>query len=353
MLELQDISKYLEDFQIRDVHLRVSQGDYLVILGRSGAGKTLLLEILAGIRKPDKGTIRLEDHDITHQRIQHRDVGLVFQDHAIFPHLTVASNIGYPLRRMGLRNKQMRQRVRELAHTAGLSHLLDRYPATLSGGEIQRTVLARTLARNPRLLLLDEPLTSLDVQYKRELQSLLRRLNHQGQTIIHVTHDYEEALALASRVAVMDQGRIRQQGTVEEVFRNPSSSFIAEFVGMRNFFRGTVERLTGKDHKTIRLERSDVSFFVPAGTEEGDVVVTLPARNIILSRSKPDSSALNNFPGTIKDLIPTRQGFEAIVDIGIPLAVMITRESQTRLQIEPSAEIWISFKANSLDVKPL
>jgi len=353
MLELIDISKYLEEFQICDIELQVQQGDYFVILGRSGAGKTLLLEVLAGIRKPDKGTILLDERDITHHRIQNRDIGLVFQDHAVFPHLTVAGNIAYPLRRMGLNKKRIRQRVKEMAHTAGLSHLLHRHPATLSGGEIQRTVLARTLARNPRLLLLDEPLTSLDIQYKRELQSLLRGLNHQGQTIIHVTHDYEEALALASKVAVMDQGRIQQQGPIDEVFRNPSSSFIAEFVGIRNFFRGRVEKLKGKDHKIFRLEGAEASFFVPAGTEDGNVVVTLPARNIILSHSRPNSSALNNFPGTVRDLIPTRHGLETIVDIGIPLAVMITRESQTRLQIEPSSRVWISFKASSLDVSSL
>lgn len=353
MLELQDISKDLGDFQIQDIDLRVRQGDYFVILGRSGAGKTLLLETLAGIRKPDEGTILLEDRDITHQRIQNRDIGLVFQDHAIFPHLTVSSNMAYPLRRMGLGKHQIHQRIQELAHTTGLSHLLHRYPATLSGGEIQRTVLARTLAREPRLLLLDEPLTSLDIQYKRELQSLLRRLNHQGQTIIHVTHDYEEALALATRVAVMEQGRIQQQGPVEEVFRNPSSSFIAEFVGIRNFFRGSVGQVPGKDHKQVRLEGSEIVFFVPAGIDEGEVVVTLPARNIIISRSQPDSSALNNFPGTVRDLIPTPHGLEAIVDIGAPLAVMITRESQSRLQIEPSSQVWISFKASSLDVNPL
>jgi len=353
MLKLQKISKSLDDFQITDINLQVNSGDYFVILGPSGAGKTLLLEVLAGLRKPDEGALVMNDRDITHQRIQHRDIGLVFQDHAIFPHLTVASNIAYSLRRQGHKQSLVRQRVSELAHTTGLSHLLHRYPATLSGGEIQRTVLARTLARNPGLLLLDEPLTSLDIQYKRELQSLLRKLNNNGQTIIHVTHDYEEALALANRVAVMDQGRIRQQGSIEEVFRNPSSSFIAEFVGIRNFFRGRVEKLPGKDHKRVRLETPGVAFFVPAGTQEGEAVVTLSARNIILSRTRPDSSALNNFQGTIRDLVPTRHGLEAIVDIGVTLAVMITRESQTRLQIEPSARVWLSFKASSLEVNPL
>lgn len=351
MLKLQGISKSYSDFRIHGIHMEVQAGDYFVVLGRSGAGKTLLLEALAGIRSPDEGRVVLDGQDITRQRIQQRQVGLVFQDHAIFPHLTVAANIAYPLKRNGYSRSEIRRQVQELATTTGLSHLLERYPRTLSGGEIQRTVLARTLARKPRLLLLDEPLASLDVQYKRELQSLLRRLNQQGQTIMHVTHDYEEAIALANKVAVMDRGQIQQQGTVEEVLRNPSSSFTAQFVGIRNFFRGRVEPLPGKEHKKVSLEGSPLTIFAPPDAPEGDAIITLEARNIILSRSEPDSSALNRFEGTVKDVIPTPQGLEVIVDVGEDVAVMITRESLERLHVEPSARVWVSFKASSLDIK--
>jgi molybdopterin-binding protein len=349
MLELINIHKSYREFRVENIRLQVYPGDYFVILGRSGAGKTLLLEMAAGIRQPDQGTILLGGQDITSTRPQDRNIGLVFQDQAIFPHMTVAGNIAYPLRRGGYKRKDIRVRVRDLARTAGLTDLLDRYPATLSGGESQRTVLARTLASEPQVLLLDEPLSSLDVQYKRELQSFLRTLNQQGQTIVHVTHDYEEAMALANRVAVIDRGRIRQQGEIHEVFRNPSNSFIAEFVGIRNFFRGHVEAWPGRQPKRARVDNG-VAFAVPAATDEGEVVITLEARNIILSKNKTESSALNNFYGTVRDVVPTRQGLEVVVDIGIDLAALITRESLVKLNIQTGSKVWISFKASSLGV---
>ena len=349
MLELINIHKSYSGFRVEDINLSVSPGDYFVILGRSGAGKTLLLEMAAGIRKPDRGSILLDGMDVTFNRPQDRNIGLVFQDQAIFPHLTVAGNIAYPLRRNGYNRREIRRRIRELAQPAGLTALLDRYPATLSGGESQRTVLARTLASEPKVLLLDEPLSSLDVQYKRELQSFLRTLNQQGQTIVHVTHDYEEAMALANRVAVIDQGRIRQQGEIHQVFRNPSNSFIAEFVGIRNFFRGHVKAWPGKEHKRARVD-NEVVLAVPAATDDGEVMITLEARNIILSKNKTESSALNNFRGTVTDVVPTRQGLEVVVDIGVELAALITRESQQKLDIHTGSKLWISFKASALNV---
>jgi molybdopterin-binding protein len=349
MLELIHIHKSYSGFRVEDVSLLVNRGDYFVILGRSGAGKTLLLEMAAGIRTPDHGSILLEGKDVTFTRPQDRNIGLVFQDQAIFPHLTVAGNIAYPLKRKGYKRKDIRRRIRELAQTAGLTDILDRYPATLSGGESQRTVLARTLAGDPKVLLLDEPLSSLDVQYKRELQSFLRTLNQQGRTIVHVTHDYEEAMALANRVAVMDQGRIRQQGEIHQVFRNPSNNFIAEFVGIRNFFRGHVEAWPGKEHKRVRVDNG-VVFAVPGDIDEGEAVITLEARSIILSKNRPESSALNNFHGTVTDVVPTRQGLEVVVDIGVDLAVLITHESQKNLDIHTGSKLWTSFKANALSV---
>ena len=188
MLELKNIHKSFDDFRIIDINLEVKNGDYYVVLGKSGAGKTILLETIAGLLIPDKGTVWLDGENITNQSMQHRRVGLVFQDYAIFPHKTVYQNIAYPLKRK--KNKKgLRDMVFELAEKTGVENLIHRYPSTLSGGEIQRTVLARTLALEPEILLLDEPLASLDIQYRRELQSLLRKLNADGQTIVHVTHD--------------------------------------------------------------------------------------------------------------------------------------------------------------------
>ena len=350
MLELRNIGKTLDDFRIFGIDLRVDEGDYYVVLGKSGAGKTLLLEIMAGLLMPDEGIVKLDGRDITQQKIQHRRMGLVFQDHAIFPHLTVFGNIAYPLKRIGFSGSEIDSRVKGLAGTVGVNHLLHRYPLTLSGGEVQRTVLARTLALEPRLLLLDEPLSSLDVQYKKELQALLRHLNYMGQTIVHVTHDYEEALALANRVGVMHEGALIQQGSTDQVFRNPKNKFIADFVGIKNFFNAVVEPISGKRHKLARIN-DHTAFYILDNEVQGDVILTLEAQNVILSREQLESTALNNFRGTITEVIPTHSGLEVILDIGVELAAVISHESFEKLDVDKGKQVWAGFKASAIKIQ--
>jgi molybdopterin-binding protein len=346
MLILENISKTFDDFNIENVGLKVTEGEYAIILGKSGTGKTLILELIAGFMKPDDGKIWLNNVDITDKKITNRDVGLVFQDYAIFPHKTVFGNIAYPIKE----RKNLKSKVLDLARQTGIDHLLHRYPSTLSGGEVQRAVLARTLAAKPNVLLLDEPLTSLDVQYKKELQSLLRELNRKGQTIIHVTHDYEEALSLADRVAVMHDGRIIQQGKVHDVFRNPANKFVADFVGIRNFFYGTTRNDSKAGYKVVRISKDiDIAFSEQTLNSE-KCIVTVNAENIILSREKLDSTALNNFQGKVKEIIPTSAGMEVIVDIGVDIAAIITQESCRRLGIDKEIKVWLSFKASAVSV---
>jgi molybdopterin-binding protein len=349
MLVLENIYKKFDDFNIKNVSLRVNEGEYSVILGKSGTGKTLILEMIAGFMKPDSGRIWLKDSDITNRKITDRDVGLVFQDYAIFPHKTVFGNIAYPIKN----KRDLKSKVHKLARQTGIDHLLHRYPSTLSGGEIQRTVLARTLAAEPEVLLLDEPLTSLDVQYKKELQGLLRELNRQGQTIIHVTHDYEEALSLANNVAVMHEGSLIQQGEVHEVFRNPANKFVADFVGIRNFFYATVEYDKQKEHNTVRISKDINLAIAKFALEEEQCIVTIDARHIILSKERLNSTALNNFPGMVKEIIPSTGGMEVIVDIGVDIAAVITQESCQRLNIDNGKKVWVSFKASAISVSEL
>lgn len=349
MLELKNIYKAFQDFSITDINLKVNPGDYYIILGKSGAGKTILIETIAGLLQPEKGSIWLNHTRITHQRIQHRSVGMVFQDYAIFPHKTVFQNIAYPLKKTGSK-KKVKSAVMELAKKTGTEHILHRYPSTLSGGEIQRTVLARTLAMKPDILLLDEPLASLDVQYKRELQGLLRKLNREGQTIVHVTHDYEEALALANRVAVMHEGKIIQEGEVHEVFRNPRNQFTANFAGIRNFFTADVLPVPDASHKTAKINE-DLHFYVPGDIPPNEKkIITIDATSIILSVHKIDSTALNNFPGTIKEVIPVARGLEIIIDIGVDLAAIITEKSYKSLSLAKGKQVWVSFKASAMRI---
>ncbi len=343
MLELINIKKEFPGFRLDGVNFTVGQGDYFVILGPSGAGKTLLLETLAGIVRPDEGRVIADGRDITRQRIQARPFGLVFQDLAIFPHLRVKDNIAYALRGHKGR-KEGRELVEETARRLDIAHLLERRPATLSGGELQRVALARALIRQPAYLLLDEPLSSLDIPLRQGLRSLLKRLNAEGQTIIHVTHDYEEALVLASHVAVFDQGRIVQTGKADDVFHRPGSEFVARFTGIRNFFPARLFR--EEDRQYAEIEDGQV-FRVATEEPEGQGMVLIKGEDILLSREQLPSSATNQFEGQITEITPYPFGFEVSVDAGVVFTARITRESLQFLELKPGKKVWLSFKASN------
>ena len=236
MLEIRNIHCHLGSFRLHDINIQVAEGEYFVLSGPSGAGKTILFEIIAGIIKPASGKVLLDGKDITAEKIQHRDIGLVFQDGAVFPHLKVKDNIAFALRHRGYNRKKILSVVLEIAGGLSITHLLDRKPATLSGGELQRIAVARTLVLQPRCLLLDEPLSSLDIQLREDIRSLLRNLNQKGLTILHITHEFSEAYTLADRISIIDNGRIVQTGTPENIYERPATPFVANFAGRRNFF---------------------------------------------------------------------------------------------------------------------
>ncbi|MBW6459043.1 MAG: ABC transporter ATP-binding protein [Bacteroidales bacterium] len=342
MLDVQNIHKAYAGFQLDGVSFQAENGDYYVILGPSGAGKTLLLEILAGLISPDDGQILIDGRDITDDRIQSRPMGLVFQDLAVFPHMSVRDNIAYPLKIKRIGKKETDQRVMEQADLLEIGHLLSRRPQSLSGGELQRVALARTLVRNPRFLLLDEPLASLDISLKQGLRSLLRKINRSGQTIIHVTHDYEEALVLATKVAVMHDGRIVQMGPADEVFHHPGSEFAARFTGIRNYFPARLYR--EQERQYAELENGMLLRLITDETE-GQGFVLLRGEDVFISLDNLPTSATNQFKGTIIDVSPYPYGFEVLVDIGFPVYARITRESLQSLSLRAGREIWVSFKA--------
>jgi len=346
MLNVSGLCKQLGAFALRDVAFEVASGDYFVLLGVSGVGKTVLLEMLAGILSADAGSITLDGTEITRKPPQRRGMGLVYQDQALFPHLAVRQNIAYGLHGR-LRRASRRARVEELAAAAGVSGLLDRYPSTLSGGEAQRVALARTLAVEPRCLLLDEPIASLDAPARASMRALLRGLHRQGQTVVHVTHDYEEAIALATRVAVMEQGTIVQTGTPKEVFQRPRSEFVARFVGIRNSFAGRLDLPPAPGATLRHFRTAGMVFQVLSDAEAGEGSLILRSEDITISPAPASSSAQNTFPGTIVDVIPARMGHEVTVDIGVELAALLTSESVERLSLTPGARVWASFKASA------
>lgn len=344
-LELKSISKKFGAFALNDISIGLDDGEYFVLLGHSGAGKSLILESIAGLVRPDKGEVWLNNRNITFDKIQHRRIGLVFQDLAIFPHLSVASNIAFPLHRRGTRHAEIDREVMQQAELTGIAHLLERRPETLSGGELQRVALARTLAMKPHCLLLDEPLSSLDIQMQDDLRKLLRNINQMGTTILHVTHHFEEAVSLASRVAVLDKGNMLQQGTPDEVFHHPRSKFVADFTGIKNFFKVTVTGKPGTELAEAIISGTALRLIlvnVP-GLSVGSVLIR--STDIILSETSTGLSTANNLPGTVQEIVPSGYGYEVLLDVGIPLYVQITKASQEKLSLIPGKQVWACFKA--------
>lgn len=345
MLKLENINLSFENFELKDVSLHVHEGDYFVILGLSGAGKSLMLECISGIKKIKSGKIILDGKDITNHKIQDRNVGYVFQDHAVFPHMDVFDNIAYSIKKKFTKT-EVKQKVEEITELVNISHLLHRDTKTLSGGEAQRVALARTLIRDPKCILLDEPFSSLDVQLRDDLRSLLRKINRLGKTIIHVTHDYEEAVTLAKKVAVFQKGRLIQEGIPSEVFANPKSAFIARFKGIRNFFEG---KMIANDK--LKMD-GGVEIQILPQEKQSTGYILLKSQDVIVSIENFESSICNVFKGKISDIIPSFKGNEIIIEAEIKLTAFISHQSLSKLELKIGDTVWAGFKASALTFLP-
>jgi len=234
------------------VSLDIAHNEFFALLGPSGCGKTTLLRMLAGFEMPSAGTVLLDGRDVTRVPPNRRPVNMVFQNYAVFPHMTVGANVAYGLRVSGVPRREIGPRVDEALALVHLSEYAGRRPHQLSGGQLQRVALARALIKRPRVLLLDEPLSALDRKLREGMQLELVRLRHEvGITFVMVTHDQEEAMSVASRIGVMDRGRLVQIGSAGEVYEHPRTRFVADFVGSINLFEG---RVTAVDGVTVRLE---------------------------------------------------------------------------------------------------
>ena len=347
MLQIQNISKDLGEFALMNVTLDIDQGEYLVIIGPTGAGKTILLETIAGISPPDSGTIVLDGRDITGLPPRERNICVVYQDYMLFTHLSVEENIGFGLVSRKMNKDEIRKRVVEAARLLSIDHLLDRPPDTLSGGEQQRTAIARAIVMEPVLLLLDEPLSALDGQTRAMLQKELRRLHRLYKiTVMHVTHNFEEVFALADRVAVMNDGDIVQCGHPDEVFRKPASEFIATFTGVENIFRGTCTEQDGASAITV----DGLTIISTTCNGNGDVYATVRPEDILISREPVTSSARNSFRGTITDIVNTGMVIRVTIDAGIPFVSVLTRQGYDHLQLTEGDEVYLTFKAAAVHV---
>jgi len=298
-LVIRDLTKQFGSFTaLRDISFDIADREFVCFLGPSGCGKTTLLRAIAGLDIQTAGTIHQGGKDISALPPEERDFGIVFQSYALFPNLTISRNIAYGLENARRPSSEIRERVAELLELVGLPDQGSKYPAQLSGGQQQRVALARALATRPGLLLLDEPLSALDakvrVHLRHEIKSLQERL---GVTTVMVTHDQEEALAVADRIVVMNHGVIEQIGSPQEIYREPASLFVADFIGETN-------QLAGRAPAPGKFRVGDIELDCPVSGLSGDTsgVLVVRPEDIVLSDPGTDASAPNNFPGRIEEL---------------------------------------------------
>lgn len=347
MIRIENLSNDWKEFKINNINLQVEDSEYFVILGPSGSGKTMLLELIAGMWPLDSGKIYMDNQDITMFPPEKRGIGFVYQNYMLFPHKTVFENISFGLKVKKVAKEEIKTRVEEMMDLLKISHLADRLPRTLSGGEQQRTALARALIIYPKILLMDEPLSALDRKTRDELMQELKEIHRKFDvTLIHVTHNFDEALMLADRIAIMRNGEISQVGTSTEIFRHPADKFVADFVGAENIIEGIAkkdgERLTVVDTGNISIYSTE--------QKEGHVHITVRPEDIILSTKKVETSARNVFKGQIKEIVDTGALIKLTIDVGEPLVVFLTRQSFLDMELNIGKSVWTYFKATAVHV---
>jgi molybdate/tungstate transport system ATP-binding protein len=343
MITIEDLETRLSGFNLREINLSIEEGEFFILMGPTGAGKTILLEALAGLIPIKCGRVLIGGRDVTRLPPEKRGIGIVYQDYALFPHLTVMENIKYGLHFHKLNRKEAEKGLGELIEELDLAHLGNRLPLNLSGGELQRVALARALMVNPRVLLLDEPLSALDPGFREDIRHELKRLHRSSTvTFLMVTHDFAEALSLADRGAVISSGRIEQIGTMEDIFKRPSTEFIADFVGMKNIFaaefRGS-RAILGEDLH-VELGRRPLN---------SHGYIAIRPEDIVIHKKALASSMRNSFGGVVKGLFDQGFYYEVHLQVGkLTFKSLITKKSLFELKIHEGVEILLSFKSAAI-----
>lgn len=347
MIEVRHLTRSVKNFKLNDISFMSEDGEFLVILGPSGAGKTMLLESIAGIVPIDSGTIIINNRDVTFEPPENRNIGFVYQDFILFPHLTVRENISFGLKMRKLSKDEMDDRTEKMAELLGISHLLDRKPHTLSGGEKQRVALARALVIQPEVLLLDEPLSALDARVRKTLRDEIRRLHDRFKiNTIYVTHDQIEAYVLADRIGILNEGELLELGTPQEIFQNPSHEFTAKFVGFDNIFRGYAKSENG----ILKINLENKIVVEAFGEKTGNVTIAFRPEDVLVSTKPISSSARNTFEGKIVDMKDEGALIRLKIDIGMPIYAVITKKSFVEMDLKSKSKVFVSFKASSVRV---
>ena len=332
-VKLNGLRKAYGDFvAVQNLDLEIPQGSFFALLGPSGCGKTTTLRMIAGLDEPTSGQVLIGDTDITHTKAYQRPVNTVFQNYALFPHMNIFDNVAFGLRQRG--QKDVTKAVTDALELVQLGHLAKRKPGQMSGGQQQRIALARAIVNRPQVLLLDEPLGALDLKLRRQMQLELKRIQLEvGLTFVHVTHDQEEAMTMADTIAVMNNGVIEQLGSPTDLYENPQTSFVANFLGQSNLFRAKIESVdsenvvaTDQDGKYI-LKRNRIAHGTDL-TVGGKILVGIRPEKISVSTSDQLHGDHNNQGGVVRDASFFGVSTQYVIDT-------------------PSGETWMAFEQNS------
>lgn len=338
---IENVTKYYGSYQaLQNIDLEIKSGELVALLGPSGSGKTSLLRIIAGLEQAESGKILFNEENYTHKHVKDRNVGFVFQHYALFRNMTIFDNIAYGLkvrpRKTRPSKEVIEQKVTELLQLVKLEGYKDRYPSQLSGGQRQRVALARALAVEPNILLLDEPFGALDAKVRKELRRWLRRLHDEfNVTSVFVTHDQEEAMDVADRVVIMNEGKIEQIGTPEEVYDHPENPFVYDFLGSVNLFKGNVHK--GK------LVTGNVEMSAP-GSEDGMGTGYVRAHNFIIEREPSEKDSIASIIDHIHTIGPIVRIEVIRQDTNEPLEIELSKEQYLNLEISKGEMVFVRPK---------
>ncbi len=367
MIKLNEVKKRFGKREVlKGITLNVGENELLAVVGPSGCGKTTMLNIIAGLCRPDEGEVSINNTLVDgrlgrrriHVKPSKRKIGYVFQNYALFPHMRARDNVAYGLKAMNLPKREIKQQTHSLLEFVRLRSHAESYPHELSGGQQQRVALARSIATNPEILLLDEPLAALDPQIREnlrtEIKNLLRNLEI---TSIYVTHDLAEAYTLSNRIAIMGNGRIEQIGHRNEVLKKPNSRYVAEFLGL-NVYDGRVVHDSMSPGK-IEIKGTELLAGSIGNVSGENILVTIKPEDVILSceptinNHKWFGCTCNNLAGTIVEIVRMKSNAKVLVDVGFPISSELTLSSLEDFDFTEGKKIYVQFKADSMSISPV
>ncbi len=342
MIKIENLTVELPKFTLQDINLHIAEGDFFTLLGPTGSGKSVLLETIAGLVPVADGSIKISGSDIAHLPPERRGLSIVYQDYALFPHLSVLENITFGAKYKGISEGSAVRKAAELAEKLNISHLLPRTPRHLSGGERQRAAIARALLVDPKVLLLDEPLSALDPAFRQEVQDLLKDLHREtGITFVMVTHDFDEALYLSTNGAIIKNGKLVRKGKIRDIFNSPGSEFVAGFVGMSNIYPYTP--------MTDYVKLGDLNLTYTGERKGSETRLAFRPEEVLLGSEIGKHNDQNSFIATVKGI--TAGGFHARVTLdydGMEIYALVPRKMIGNGELEPGLPIKVAVPEQSL-----